>query len=172
MGGGPVVGSCCPVAAGDRAPGAFVRRTVIVALLIASALIAGCTAHAPPDEAVRARLRPAVEAACIAMGLPPEQRPTGRALDDQVGLLAMRLSPDRVRAVDAGTLDRTVVVEAYRATLARRDERRSRAQAPRLLVFLVTLPQWNAEQTLLAAALLAQYEHEARLEPPPPGLPP
>jgi hypothetical protein len=141
-------------------------------MLLVGAVIAGCTAHAPPDAAVRARLRPAVEATCIAMGLPDDERPSGRALDDQVGLLAMRLSAERVRAVDAGTLDRAVVVEAYRATLVRRDERRSRAQAPRLLVFLVTVPQWNAEQTLLAAALLAQYEHEARLEPPPPGLPP
>lgn len=130
----------------------------------------GCKANTPPDAALTARLRPAVEATCVAMGLPQEQRPRGRALEDQVGLLAMRLSPERVRQIDGGTLDRAGIIAGYRAALARRSERRSRAEPPRLLAFLAEHPQWSTDQTLLAAALLTQYEHEAKLAPPPPGL--
>lgn len=142
------------------------RFLVVLVFLV----LVGCEAHTPPDAALVARLRPAVEATCVAMALPEAQRPTGRVLDDQVGLLAMRLSDERVRQIDAGSLDRTAINDGFRAALARRAERQSRAEPPRLLTFLVAQPQWTTDQTLLAAALLAQYEHEARLTPPPPGL--
>jgi hypothetical protein len=142
-------------------------RFLVLALILVSV---GCKAHTPPDAALTARLRPAVEAACVAMGLPEAQRPSGRTLDDQVGLLAMRLSDERVRQIDTGMLDRAGIIAGYRAALARRMERRSRSEPPRLLTFLAEQPQWSADQTLLAAALLAQYEQEAKLAPPPPGL--
>jgi hypothetical protein len=105
------------------------------------------------------------------MALPEAERPSGRALDDQIGLLTMRLSPDVVQKVDGGTFDRVVVVQGYRAALARRAERQSRSEPPRLLVFLIEKqPMWSTDQTLLAAALLAQYEQEAKLAAPPAGL--
>lgn len=105
------------------------------------------------------------------MAVPIDQRPSGRALDDQVGLLAMRLSPERVQSVDSGALDRAVVVEAYQNALKRRAARHGTSKPPQLLVFLVEqTTQWSRDQTLLAAALLAQYEQEARLAEPAPGL--
>ena len=144
------------------------RRLVLIALVV----LAGCKAHAPPDSAVSARLRPVVEATCVAMALPEADRPTGRLLDDQVGLLAMRLTPKLLQEIDSGTCDRVVVEQGYRAALARRAQRESRSEPPRLLVFLIDKqPAWTTDQTLLAAALLAQYEHEARLAPPPAELP-
>jgi len=143
------------------------HRVVVFALI----LLAGCKAHTPPDEALSARLRLAVDATCAAMALPEAERPSGRALADQVGLLAMRLSSQRVQEIDSGILDRSVVVRAYREALARRAERQSRSDPPRLLVFLVEQQaSWSSDQTLLAAALLAQYEREAKLAPPPPDL--
>lgn len=146
---------------------ATMRRLVMVALIV----LVGCKAHTPPDSAVSARLRLMVEATCVAMALPEADRPSGRALDDQVGLLTMRLSPDLVQKIDDGTFDRQVVAQGYRAALARRAERQSRSEPPRLLAFLIEQqPSWSTDQTLLAAALLAQYEHEAKLAPPPPEL--
>lgn len=153
--------------AGAMHPSMAPMRPLVLVVLVA---LLGCKAHTPPDAALVARLRPAVEATCVAMGLSAAQRPSGRALDDQVGLLAMRLSDERVRQVDAGMLDRAGIIEGFRATLARRAERRSVAEPPRLLTFLAEQPRWSTDQTLLAAALLAQYEHEAKLAPPPPGL--
>lgn len=145
--------------------------TMYRVLVIAVMLLVGCKAHTPPDTGLTARLGPAVTATCVAMALPEAERPSGRALDDQVGLLAMRLSAQRVQDIDRGALDRSVVVEAYRAALARRIERQSRSEPPRLLVFLVEKQSpWSTDQTLLAAALLAQYEHEAKLKAPPPDL--
>lgn len=134
-------------------------------------VVFGCQAHTPPDDAVAARLRRAVQVTCTAMALPAEEQPTGRALDDQVGLLAMRLSAERVSAIDSGTLDRQVVVEAFQAALKRRAARQSTSQPPRLLVFLIEkTPQWSSDQMVLASALLAQYENEAQLNPSSPGL--
>jgi len=143
------------------------RRLLVVAVI----LLVGCKAHTPPDAAVSARLRPTVEATCVAMALPKAERPAGRALDDQVGLLAMRLSSELVQKIDHGALDRSAVVLGYRDALARRAERQSRSEPPRLLVFLIDQQAtWSIDQTLLAKALLAQYEHEAKLAAPPPGL--
>lgn len=142
----------------------IMRRLVVVALIV----LAGCKAHTPPDQGVSTRLRVVVEATCVAMALPEGERPTGRLLDDQVGLLAMRLTPKLIQEIDGGTCDRAVVEQGYRAALARRAQRESRSEPPRLLVFLIDKqPAWTTDQTLLAAALLAQYEHEARLAPPP-----
>lgn len=140
-------------------------------LILPLALLLGCQAHQPPDEAVSGRLRAAVAATVAAMALPADQRPDGRELADQVGLLAMRLSPERVRSVDGGALDRAVVVEAYQNALKRRAARQGTSTAPLLLVFLVDQQaSWSLDQTLLAAALLAQFEHEAQLTEPTPGL--
>ena len=140
------------------------RRLAVLALIV----LAGCKAYTPPDGAVSARLRPMVEATCAAMALPEAERPSGRTLDDQIGLLTMRLTPELVQKIDAGTFDREVVATGYRAALARRAERQSRSEPPRLLVFLIDQQlTWSTDQTLLAAALLAQYEQEARLAAPP-----
>lgn len=149
-------------------PSMVPMRPLIVVVFI---LLAGCKAHTPPDAALSARLRPMVETTCVAMGLPAAERPSGRTLDDQIGLLAMRLSAGLVQKIDAGKVDRVVVVQGYRDALARRVERQSRSEPPRLLVFLIEKqPAWSTDQTLLAAALLAQYEHEAKLAAPPVGL--
>jgi hypothetical protein len=62
-------------------------------------------------------------------------------------------------------------VTEYRETLKRRAARASSALMPDLLVFLVDHAEtWSVEQALLAAALLAQYQEEAKLGPPPPEL--
>lgn len=140
------------------------RHLLMVALIV----LVGCKAHKPPDNAISVRLRLTVEETCSAMALPEAERPSGRLLDDQVGLLTMRLSPELVRKIDDGAFDRQVVAQGYRAALARRAQRQSRSEPPQLLVFLIDQqPDWSTNQTLLAAALLAQYEHEARLAPPP-----
>ena len=149
------------------------RKHVLMRWLIimSTLLVIGCQAHKPPDDVVSGRLRAAVAATTSAMALPAEQRPNGRELEDQIGLLAMRLSTERVQKVDSGTLDRVVVVEAYQNALKRRAARQGTSVAPRLLVFLIEQQaQWSADQTLLAAALLAQYEQEARLTESKPGL--
>ena len=131
----------------------------------------GCQAHTPPDDVVATRLRLTVIATCAAMGLPPEGHPTGRALDDQVGLLAMRLSAERVNSITSGALDRQVVLNAFQAALKRRAARQSTSEPPRLLTFLLDkVPQWTVDQTLLASALLVQFEHEAQLVPKSSGL--
>lgn len=156
----------CGLRCGERTDHPAIMRAL---LWFSLAVLIGCKAHQPPDDAVKVRLRSVVVDTCTAMRL--EQQPSGRALDDQVGLLAMRLSAEQVRQIADGTIDRPVVVQGYRAALARRAERQSRSAPPRLLVFLVDhQPQWSNDQTLLAAALLAQYEHEARLAAPPPTL--
>ena len=147
---------------------AIMRLLIVMAVIV----LVGCKAHQPPDDAVSARLRQSVEATCRAMALPVDEHPSGRALADQVGLLTMRLSPELIQRIDAGTFDRSVVAEGYRAALARKAQRESRSEPPRLLVFLIERqPTWSTDQTLLAAALLAQYEHEARLPPPAAELP-
>ena len=141
--------------------------------MIAFALLVlvSCQAHTPPDDVVATRLRAAVIITCTAMGLPAEEHPTGRALDDQVGLLAMRLSTERVNSITSGALDRRVVIDAFQAALKRRAARQSTSEPPRLLAFLLDkVPQWSNDQTLLASALLAQFEHEAQLVPKSPGL--
>jgi hypothetical protein len=144
------------------------RRLALIALIVC----AGCKANTPPDTALSSRLRPVVEATCVAMDVPQAQRPRARSLDDQVGLLTMRLTQELVHKIDSGMVDRVVVATGYRAALARRAQRQSLSEPPRLLVFLIDkVPTWSTDQTLLAAALLAQYEHEARLAPPPAELP-
>ncbi len=152
----------------------WVRRkhvTMRWLIIVSTLLLFGCQAHQPPDEVVSGRLRAAVEVTTSAMALPAEQRPSGRELDDQIGLLAMRLSVERVQKIDSGTFDRAVVVEAYQNALKRRAARQGTSMAPQLLVFLIDQQaQWSRDQTLLAAALLAQYEQEARLTESTPGL--
>ncbi|MBA3698404.1 MAG: hypothetical protein H0W78_06095 [Planctomycetes bacterium] len=156
----------CGLRSGERTDHPAVMR---VLLWFSLAVLIGCKAHQPPDDAVAVRLRSVVVDTCTAMRM--DQQPSGRVLDDQVGLLTMRLSADQVQKITGGTIDRAVVVQGYRAALARRAERQSRSAPPRLLVFLVDhQPQWSNDQTLLAAALLAQYEHEAKLAAPPPTL--
>jgi hypothetical protein len=145
---------------------AAMRRPLFVALFLV-----GCAQHQPPDEALSAELHRATAATLVAMAMPDERRPAGRALDDQVRLLACRLDAAQAAAVRAGRVARPAVVAEYRETLKRRNARQSTALAPELLAFLVERADaWSVEQTLLAAALLAQYQEEATLQPPPPEL--
>ena len=98
------------------------------------------------------------------MALPVDQQPDDRSLTTQSRLLACRLSPERVSLLQAGTLDRQAVIDGYQNALKRRAAKQSTAQAPTLLVFLIEkLPKWSIDQTMLAAALLAQFEDEAKL---------
>jgi hypothetical protein len=137
-------------------------RLLIGSLLVLS--FVSCTAHTPPDDAVAMQIAKAVEVTVVAMELPAEQRPGGNILASQSRLLACRLTPERVTLLHAGKLDRVSVIDGYNDALKRRAAKQSTAQAPTLLVFLVEkLPQWSIDQTILAAALLAQFEDEAHL---------
>lgn len=134
-------------------------------------VLAGCTQHQPPDDTLSVELRRASEATMTAMAVPEAQRPSGRALDDQVRLLACRLDAAQADSVRAGRVARTAVVTEYRETLKRRAARESSALPPKLLTHLVEqTATWSVDQTLLAAALLAQYQDEAKLRPPLPEL--
>lgn len=142
------------------------RRLLLVALLAA-----GCSAHQPPDDGVAAELRSAVTATLAAMAVPAERQPSARVLDDQVRLLACRLMPERAADIRAGRVPREAIVAGWRETLKRKAQRPSAPAAPQLLVQLVEhTPAWTTAQCLLAEALLAQYQQEARLGPPKPGL--
>ena len=127
-------------------------------------LLVSCKAHTPPDDVATKQIKAAVVLTMSAMALPVDQQPDDRSLTTQSRLLACRLSPERVSLLQAGTLDRQAVIDGYQNALKRRAAKQSTAQAPTLLVFLIEkLPKWSIDQTMLAAALLAQFEDEAKL---------
>jgi hypothetical protein len=137
----------------------------MLALMIGAVLLCGCSAHQPPADGVTLRIKAGVIETLTAMALPAEQQPQGRILDDQSRLLACRLSPERISELDRGVLDRQAIMLGYANALKRRVAKRSKAEAPALLVFLIEKTQaWSANQTMLAAALLVQFEQEARLQ--------
>lgn len=140
-------------------------------LFIVAVLVAGCSAHQPPDDGVATELKSAVTATLATMALPADKQPTERVLDDQARLLACRLEAGRTAEIRAGKVPREEIVAGFRETLKRKAQRPSAPQAPQLLVQLVEhTPTWTIAQCLLAEALLAQYQQEARLAPPAPGL--
>jgi hypothetical protein len=140
-------------------------------LLIVAVLVTGCSAHQPPDDGVAMELKSAVVATLTAMALPVDKQPSERVLDDQARLLACRLEPGRTADIRAGKISREAVVAGYRETMKRKAQRPTAPNAPLLLGQLVDrTPTWTIAQCLLAEALLAQYQQEAKLAPPAPGL--
>jgi len=140
-------------------------RLLIGCLMVV--LLVSCKAHTPPDDVATTQIRSAVVVTMLAMALPADQQPDDRSLTSQSRLLACRLSPERVSLLQAGTLDQQAIIDGYQNALKRRAAKHSTAQAPRLLVFLIDkLPRWSVDQTMLAAALLAQFEDEAKLSLP------
>ncbi len=144
----------------------YLFMRLLIGCLIA-VLLASCKAHAPPDDVATTQIRSAVVVTMSAMGLPADQQPDDRSLSSQSRLLACRLSPERLSLLRGGALDRQAVIDGYHNTLKRRAAKQSTAQAPTLLVFLIEKsPTWSVDQTMLAAALLAQFEDEAKLALP------
>ncbi len=140
-------------------------------LLIVAVFVAGCSAHQPPDDGVATELKSAVVVTLATMALPADKQPTERVLDDQARLLACRLEPGRTAEIRAGKVPREAIISGYRETLKRKAQRPSAPDAPHLLVQLVEhTPAWTIAQCLLAEALLAQYQQEAKLAPAAPGL--
>jgi hypothetical protein len=126
-----------------------------------------CSAHPGPDDVFVRDLHVAVKHTLTAMAVPEDKRPSGRVLDDQVRLLSCRLNTVRREQLTSGTLDRSAIVEAYADARKRAEAKSSRLNPPTLLTFLMDQqPQWTREQIILAAALLAQWEDEAKLTLP------
>jgi hypothetical protein len=140
------------------------RALIGIVLVI---LLVGCKAHTPPDDAVAKQINAAVTVTLSMMAIPQDQQPSEQTLASQSRLLACRLSPERVGLIQAGTLDRIAVIEGYQSALKRRAAKGSVAQPPTMLVHLIDHQQkWSIDQTMLAAALLAQFEDEAKLNLP------
>ena len=140
-------------------------------LLIIAVLVAGCSAHQPPDDGVAAELKSAVTVTLTAMALPADKQPTDRVLDEQARLLACRLEAGRAADIRAGKVPREQIAAGYRETMKRKAQRPSAPNPPHLLTQLIEhTPTWTIAQCLLAEALLAQYQQEAKLAPPAPGL--
>jgi hypothetical protein len=136
----------------------------LIGLSLCVVLLLGCSAHPGPDDAFVRDLRTAVAHTLTAMAVPDDQRPSGRVLDDQVRLLSCRLNAVRREQLTSGVLDRPAIAEAYNAARQRAEAKKSRLQPPKLLTFLIDQqPAWTREQIILAAALLAQWEDEAKL---------
>ena len=146
------------------------RHLLLFAVLVA-VLVAGCSAHQPPDDGVASELKSAVTATLVAMALPTDKQPSERVLDDQARLLACRLEAGRTADIRAGKVPREQIIAGYRETLKRKAQRPTAPNAPQLLAQLVEhTPTWTIAQCLLAEALLAQYQQEAKLAPPAPEL--
>lgn len=138
-------------------------RPILVALLALA--LAGCQAPPSPDAAVIAELRTATVATMDAMGLPADQRPAARQIDEQVGLLAIQSPAARQQAIRSGAIDGASVLRAAETTLLDLARLRPGLSAPALLRWLVANPrQLTREQVLLVDALTAQVEREAKLK--------
>ena len=140
-------------------------------LLIVAVFVAGCSAHQPPDDGVAVELKSAVTATLTAMVLPADKQLTDRVLDEQARLLACRLMPERTADIRAGKVPREAIAAGHRETMKRKAQRPSAPNPPQMLTHLIEhTPTWTIAQCLLAEALLAQYQQEAQLAPPAPGL--
>lgn len=146
------------------------RRPLHATLLTALLLAVGCSTPQAPDAALIDELRPAAEATVAAMGLPEGERPSARELDAQLQVLSCRVTPAHAAAIRAGTHGRNAALADWHELLRRRATLQRTLEPPRLLAWLVAHEPWSIGQGLLAEALLRQYESEAGLEAPEPGL--
>ena len=134
-------------------------------LLIAVLLLAGCQPPPTSDDAVVADLHTAVALTLDAMQVPADQRPSRRALDDTVGLLAIQSPPGRQALVRNGQLGADAVLQAARDKLFLLTRERPNLKAPEMLVWLTAHPQeLTRTQLLLVDALTSQLEREAKLK--------
>lgn len=136
------------------------------ALLLAGLLLlAGCQPPPSPDAAVVADLRAGVESTLDAMRLPAEQRPSGRALDDSVGLLSIQSPPERQALIRSGRIGADAVVRTAREQLFLFARQRPGLTAPAMLSWLAAYPEGlTTAQLLVLDALTSQLEREARLQ--------
>lgn len=135
------------------------------ALILVALLLAGCKPPPSPDAAIVAELRAGVDATLVAMQLPPEKRPSERALADSVGLLAIQSPPDRQAMIRDGRLGGERVVQAARDMLFAFTRQRPGLAAPDMLVWLASHPDGlSTAQLLVLDALTSQLEREAKLK--------
>jgi len=141
---------------------ARVRPPAVLLLLL---LLTACQPPPTSDDAIVAELRAGVVATLDAMQLPAEKRPSRRALDDSVGLLAIQSPPARQALVRNGGLAADAVLQAARDQLFAFTRARPTMKPPAMLVWLASHPHGltNA-QILLLDALTSQLEREARLK--------
>ena len=112
-----------------------------------------------------ADLRVAVASTLDAMQVPAEQRPSRRALDDTVGLLAIQSPPTRQALVRRGELGAEAVLQAARDKLFLFTRERPSLKPPAMLVWLTANPSGlTRAQLLLVDALTSQLEREAKLK--------
>jgi len=138
---------------------------VRAALVILVVLLVGCQAPPSPDKATVADLRAGVIATLDAMGLPAAERPSERALSDNVGLLAIQSPPERLALIRAGTLGADSVVRAARDRLFVFARERPSLKAPAMLAWLASNPQGlTTAQLMVLDALTSQLEREAKLK--------
>ena len=135
------------------------------AVLLALLLLTGCQPPPTSDDAVVADLRAGVTATLDAMQVPADQRPSQRAMNDSVGLLAIQSPPARQALVRSGQLGGDAVVQAARDKLVLVTRERPGMAAPSMLVWLAAHPQGlSRDQLLLLDALTSQLEREAKLK--------
>ena len=136
-----------------------------LAVFFAILLLVGCKPPPTSDDAVVAELRAGVVATLDAMQVPADQRPSRRALDDTVGLLAIQSPPERQALVRSGGLGPDAVVQAARDKLFLFTRERPSLKPPGMLVWLTTNPQGlTTAQVLVLDALTSQLEREAKLK--------
>ena len=135
------------------------------ALLLATLLLVGCQPPPTSDDAIVAELHAGVTATLNAMQVPADQRPSRRALNDTVGLLAIQSPPERQALVRSGRLGADAVVQAARDKLFLLTRERPSLKPPGMLVWLTAHPQGlTRAQLLLIDALTSQLEREAKLK--------
>lgn len=134
---------------------------LLLALFVVVAL--GC-GHAEPDPLLLGELRRAVTATADAMRVAPADRPTERALTDQLNLLAYQSAPERVADIRAGAYGAVEMKKDVNELIFELGKRQPPMRAPLLFTYLAQhVDELTIEQRLLLNALSRQLEREARL---------
>jgi hypothetical protein len=133
-------------------------------VLIIGVLLLGCTSHAEPEPLLLKQLRQAVDASCTAMQVADADRPKGRALDDQLNMLAFQSAPDRVADIRSGAFGKAEMKKDINELLFALSKKSPPMAPPRMFSHLSErVDELSAEELLLLNALARQLEREARL---------